>query len=55
MTFSNIQGKSLSQRQDFLKSLVTLGAMLEAVYFSILAEIPSGPLDFDMSRDFKRC
>ena len=34
---------------DKLKSKVIDGAMLVAVFFDIFAEIPSGPLDFDMS------
>ena len=35
-----------------LKSLVTEGAILEAVAFSIRAETPSGPFDFVVSRVF---
>jgi len=34
---------------DRLNSLVTDGAILEATAFSILAEIPSGPLDLAVS------
>ena len=33
-----------------LKSLVTEGAILEAVVFSVRAETPSGPFDFVVSR-----
>ena len=35
---------------DKLKSCVTEGVMLTAVYLSILAEIPSGPLDLETSK-----
>ena len=37
---------------DRLNSLVTDGAILEATAFSILAEIPSGPLDSAVSSLF---
>ena len=35
---------------DRLKSLVRMGPILEAVSLSIIPEIPSGPLAFDISR-----
>ena len=39
---------------DLLNSLVTEEVMLLAVNFSILAEIPSEPVDLDTSRDARR-
>ena len=45
---------SLHFEIDRLKSLVTDGVMLVAVYFNILANNPSGPLDMVVSRDDKR-
>ena len=38
---------------DRLKSSVRLAAMLTAVHFNILAEIPSQPVDFVTSRFIK--
>ena len=35
-----------------LMSLVICGAIFDAVSFSILDDIPSGPLDFDIFKDF---
>ena len=34
-----------------LKSSVTVGAIVAAVFFSIRAEMPSGPVDLVVSRD----
>ena len=36
---------------DLSKSLVILGAILVAVAFNMVAEIPSGPFDFEVSSD----
>ena len=45
---------SRQRERDRLKSLVTDGVMLVAVNFSILADIPSGPLDLLVSKDERR-
>ena len=51
--FSKIDGTQ-AMIIDWLNSLVTEGVMLVAVNFSILAKIPSGPVDLDTSRVAKR-
>ena len=46
--------QSSGKTPDFkerLKSLVTLGVILQLVRFSIWAEIPSAPVDFDTHRE----
>ena len=40
--------------KDRLNNLVSDGVILQAVYFSILAEMPSWPLALDTSRDASR-
>ena len=47
-------GRDLCLGYCLIEQLVTEGVMLVAVYFSILAEIPSGPLDLDTSEDANR-
>ena len=41
---------SFPEDMDFLKSLVNPGAMLQAIDFSMVVEISSGPFAFDVSR-----
>ena len=48
------QVSTLAWAIDLLNSLVTEEVMLLAVNFSILAEIPSEPVDLDTSRDARR-
>ena len=45
---------TLPSFKDRLKSIVTAGAILYAVNLSILAEMPSGPLDLVVSSDASR-
>ncbi len=39
---------------DWLNRVVRAGTMLDAVAFSILVDLPSGPLDFEVSRAVRR-
>ena len=46
---------SVKSWRDWIDSLVTIGAMLEAVFLNIVAETPSGPEALDLTKLESSC